>query len=80
MNSIGTKASQRIAGDWKPTSIATKPRTAARLYPGAVEATPMTTLERKPRAPVFSPLSPSLATPALGAGSAAEALSIPSPP
>ncbi len=60
MSSIGRKASQRIAGAWKPTSSATKPSTAARLYPGAVEATPMTTLETKPIALLFNPLSPKL--------------------
>ena len=31
MNSIGMKESHSIAGDWNPTSTATKPRIAARL-------------------------------------------------
>ena len=38
--------------------MTTKPRVAARLYAGAVEATPTTTEEMKPRAPSFRPLSP----------------------
>src|SRR5579872_3376460 len=36
---------------------ATKPSVAARLYAGAVEATPMTTLDTRPRAPAFKPFS-----------------------
>src|SRR5664279_5865884 len=35
------------------------PRVAARLYAGAVEATPMTTLETSPKAPDLRPLPPS---------------------
>src|SRR5664279_586525 len=35
------------------------PSVAARLYAGAVEATPITTLERSPIAPVLRPLPPS---------------------
>ena len=31
MNSIGTNASQRIAGAWKPAESVTSPRLAARL-------------------------------------------------
>ena len=36
------------AGAWNPipATATTKPSVAARLYPGAVEATPMTRLER----------------------------------
>ncbi len=41
-----------------PIAMTTKPRVAARLYAGAVEATPTTTEEMKPRAPSFRPLSP----------------------
>src|SRR5215218_2918560 len=58
MSSMGTNASHRTAGDCSPTAAATKPKVAARLYPGAVEATPITTLERKPSAPPLSPLPP----------------------
>ena len=39
-------------------AMTTKPKVAARLYAGAVEATPTTTEEMKPRAPPLSPLSP----------------------
>ncbi len=57
-----------------PAIAVTKPRVAARLYAGAVEATPMTTLDMKPSAPVFSPFwsggvsSPSIATDATALG------------
>src|SRR5215213_7313046 len=58
MRSMGTNDRQRTEGDCSPTAAATKPKVAARLYPGAVEATPITTLERKPSAPPLSPLPP----------------------
>ena len=40
MKYIGTKASSMIAGALTPTAMTTKPRVAARLYAGAVEADP----------------------------------------
>src|SRR4051794_9934983 len=60
MRSIGTKAASMMAGACTPTpaTATTRPSDAARLYPGAVEATPMTTLDTKPIAPVFRPFSP----------------------
>ena len=36
-------------------AMTTNPRVAARLYAGAVEATPTTTEEMSPRAPRFQP-------------------------
>ena len=69
MKSIGRNARIITAGDCRPTASATAPIVAARLYAGAVEATPMTTLDIRPSAPPFSPLSPpgSSVTPAGGA-------------
>ena len=48
-----------MAGDLipMPATMATNPSEAARLYAGAVEETPMTTL-RAAHAPPLSPLSP----------------------
>jgi len=46
-----------IAGALTPTTITTKPSVAAKLYAGAVEATPMTTLDSNPSTPGLSPLS-----------------------
>src|SRR3954468_21867581 len=57
MNSMGMNASSMITGDCRPTTAATSPRTAARLYPGAVEATPMTVLDSSPSVPARNPLS-----------------------
>src|SRR5579871_2870637 len=57
MKNIGMNATHMIAGDANPTDAATTPSDAARLYPGAVEATPMTTLEMNPSAPDFRPFS-----------------------
>src|SRR5262249_37719175 len=54
MQSIGRNATIMIAGAWKPTTAVTKPSVAASEYPGAVAATPITTLERKLIAPLFS--------------------------
>ena len=58
-NSIGTNAITMMIGAWNPipTTAVTAPRVAARLYAGAVEATPITMLETNPSAPAFSPLS-----------------------
>src|ERR1700742_178493 len=44
-------------GEPSPTTATMKPSVAARLYAGAVEATPMTVAETSPRAPVLRPLS-----------------------
>src|ERR1700722_8979424 len=44
-------------GEPSPTTATMSPSVAARLYAGAVEATPMTVAETSPRAPVLSPLS-----------------------
>src|SRR4051794_24905744 len=63
MKRIGTKAINMITGALRPTSWDTGPRVAARLYPGAVEATPITMLDRRPIAPTLRPL---LATPGGG--------------
>src|SRR5664280_1730434 len=62
MKYIGIKASSMIAGAFTPASnepplATTRPRLAARLYAGAVEAIPTTTLDTRPRAPDFRPLS-----------------------
>ena len=45
------------AGAWNPIpwTATTNPSVAARLYPGAVDATPITRLDTQPRAPVFRP-------------------------
>src|SRR3954447_4991964 len=61
MRYIGTNASRMIAGALTPARMApppatTNPRLAARLYAGAVEAVPTTTLETSPSAPPLSPL------------------------
>ena len=58
MKSIGRNARIITAGDCRPTASTTAPIVAARLYAGAVEATPITTLDIRPSAPPFSPLSP----------------------
>src|SRR6266536_5753331 len=55
-NSIGMKANSMMIGARVPTSWLISPSVAARLYPGAVEATPMTTLESRPIAPSLRPL------------------------
>ena len=44
-------------GACSPMATTTKPSVAARLYAGAVEATPMTMLEIRPSAPAFKPFS-----------------------
>jgi hypothetical protein len=49
-------AGSTMIGDWTPTKATMKPSVAARLYAGAVDATPMTTLETSPSAPDLSPL------------------------
>ena len=56
-SSIGMNASSATAGALRPTAATTKNKVAARLYAGAVEATPITTLETRPSAPPFRPLS-----------------------
>ena len=58
MQSIGRNARIMTAGACRPTASTTTPIVAARLYAGAVEATPITTLDIRPSAPPFSPLSP----------------------
>ena len=59
MNSIGMKARIVMMGAPSPLmAMTTKPSVAARLYAGAVEATPTTTEEMSPRAPPLSPFSP----------------------
>src|SRR5947207_15951550 len=57
MNSIGMKASRTMIGPLVPTACPMYPMVAARLYPGAVEATPMTMLDIRPIAPSLRPLS-----------------------
>jgi hypothetical protein len=66
IRNIGIKASSMIAGAFIPTMplpfvvATTKPRLAARLYAGAVDAIPTTMLETRPSAPVLRPLSPAV--------------------
>src|SRR5271165_664686 len=50
-------ATTATRGAFRPTAMTTKVRVAARLYAGAVEATPITMLETRPSAPLFRPLS-----------------------
>ena len=52
-----------IAGDLSPmpATATTSPSVTARLYAGAVEAMPMTTLDSMPTALVFRPLASSAA-------------------
>ena len=57
MNHIGKKAQMVTIGACTPIATTTKPSVAARLYAGAVEAMPMTTLEIRPSAPDLSPFS-----------------------
>ena len=54
---MGMKARIVTIGACSPIATTTKPSVAARLYAGAVEATPMTTLEIRPSAPVLRPFS-----------------------
>src|SRR5947209_2601008 len=54
---IGRKASRMIAGACVPTAMTTNPRVAVTLYAGAVAARPMTTLDNRPIADPFRPLS-----------------------
>ena len=54
---IGTKASTVTMGACTPIATTTKPSVAAKLYAGAVEAMPITTLETNPSAPVLRPFS-----------------------
>src|SRR5450631_2230815 len=62
MKYIGTKASSMIDGALIPTMpsplavATTNPRLAARLYAGAVDATPTTMLDTSPSAPPLRPL------------------------
>ena len=58
MRYIGTKASSMIAGVFSLAITTMNPRLAARLYAGAVDAIPITTLDTRPSAPPFSPLVP----------------------
>src|SRR5512141_238772 len=58
MHSIGMNATHMIAGAWTPTASATSPSETARLYAGAVDATPITMFDRYPNAPVLRPLVP----------------------
>jgi hypothetical protein len=56
----------------------TKPRPAARLQAGAVEATPTTTFDTSPRAPLFRPLSDAVSGKPIGAVAVASELIVPS--
>ena len=58
MNSIGTNAITITIGVWKTTIATTAPMVAASEYAGAVDETPMTTLDSSPSAPVLRPLPP----------------------
>ena len=59
MNAIGKKATMITAGDWspRPGTAAMKPSVAARLYPGATDATLMTMFETNVMAFFLRPLS-----------------------
>lgn len=57
MNSIGMKLTMSTAGACVPAMIAIEPSTAAIVYAGAVESTPIATPSQKLTAPDFSPLS-----------------------
>src|ERR1700722_311618 len=54
---IGTNAITATIGEPSPTTATINPSVAARLYAGAVDATPMTMEETSPRAPGLSPFS-----------------------
>ena len=61
MKYIGTNANKMIDGAFRPARMTpllatTRPRLAARLYAGAVEATPTTIEDSRPTAPAFRPL------------------------
>ena len=60
MHAIGTKANNMMKGAFAPTSLAMPPMPAAKLYPGAVEATPMTMTAMRPSDPPFKPLRPAV--------------------
>src|ERR1700730_14231527 len=55
VSSIGTRARIATSGALKATAATTPASVAARLYAGAVEATPMTMLEISPSAPDLRP-------------------------
>src|ERR1700735_4787706 len=57
MQNIGTNETSSTAGACVPTpaTATSSPSVAAIEYAGAVDETPITTLDRKPIAPVFSP-------------------------
>ena len=75
MQSIGANATRKIAGLAKPTPAVavTKPSVAASEYPGAVDATPMTTFETNEIAPVLRPFSAPEGVAAAGRSSASAA-------
>src|SRR5215472_16186702 len=54
---IGMNASTATMGEPSPTTATMKPSVAARLYAGAVDATPMTVVATSPSAPDLRPLS-----------------------
>src|SRR2546423_6359298 len=57
MNNIGMNATMMTKGVLNPTKKTTKPSVAARLYAGAVEATPITMLASRLSAPFLRPFS-----------------------
>src|SRR5262249_6991871 len=76
ISNIGTNDTSSTAGACTPTPLTAtmKPSVAASEYAGAVEATPITTFERKPIAFFFRPLSstrPVAGAPATGRAGAA---------
>src|ERR1700722_14567725 len=54
---IGMNAITATMGEPSPTTATMKPSVAARLYAGAVEATPMTVAATSPRAPPLRPFT-----------------------
>src|ERR1700734_3382480 len=72
---IGTNAMTATIGEPSPTTATMKPSVAARLYAGAVDATPMTVAATSPRAPPLRPLS-TCCSAAPGGAPAAVAMSL----
>src|SRR5476651_1102560 len=81
MRYMGTNASRMTPGACTPATCAPtplmtmNPRAAARLYAGAVDATPTTTLESRPSAPGFNPLLSTSLPVRVGAGAVMDASS-----
>src|SRR4051812_27325861 len=75
MKYIGMNASSIIDGALTPTAMTTKPRVAARLYAGAVDAVPMTIDDNSPTVPRLRPLSTAVPSARCCLGGGGEAVS-----